>query len=127
MRIPRCHVGPAIIIRQVQRYVVSGLALTQHEADALKILSHVRHDDPPGILFVEDTGCIKAPTWIFDSRCRVRPTMANQLIDALKKMDVRLSFNIEWRGAEGRGVEPGPGFGRSDRSTVEMACRRGPT
>src|ERR1043166_6483896 len=111
MRVPRLHVGPTIIIREIECYIICRLSLAHHKADPLEILRHVGHDDPPGILFIEDARGIEAPPWIFNTGRRIWPTVSNQLIDALKEMDISFSFYVQWCCSKHRGVQPGPRFG----------------
>src|SRR5262249_45070038 len=96
------EVRPAIILRQVDRYIVCGLALSHQETDALQIPGHIRHHNPPQILLIEHSRGIKVPTRIFDTFDNVEPAVTDQLIDSLKKVAISFCLHIKWRSAKWR-------------------------
>ena len=79
-----------------------------------------------GIVIVEHRGRIESPAGLAGLRRRVGPAVADQLVDAFEKMQVRLGLHVERRGAEHRRMQPRPRFRRSHRTLVEMARRRSP-
>ena len=115
-----------IVGGQVDRDVVGGLALPQQEADALQVRGDVGHDEPPGVVIVEDGGGVESPAGLAGFGRGIRKAVADELIDALQEMQVGLGLHVEGRGAEDRGVQPGPGLGRRHGTVVEMARGSGP-
>ena len=102
---------PGVIVRQKHGYIIDRLALAQQIAHPLQVGRDVGHDYPPRVLFVENRGSVKTPSGIVDTLRCVRPSVADQLVDAFKKVPVGFGLHIEWCGAEDGRVQPGPGLG----------------
>ena len=83
MNVAITEVRPGVIVGHVQRHIVSWLPLSQQIAESLQVQRNIRHDGPPRILFVVDTGRVEAPSGIFNAGSRVGPSMTDQLINAL--------------------------------------------
>ena len=124
--LPRHESRPRIVVRQVERDVVRRLALAQQEAHALHVAGDVGHHDPPGVLLVVDAGGVEPPAGVRNAVGGVRPSVADELVDALEEVQVRLRLQVERSRHEHRRVQPGPRLGRDDRATVEVPDRRGP-
>src|SRR5262245_29913269 len=120
------EMSPDIAIRQIQGNVVGRRPLPKQETNSLHIEGQVRHNYPPGVAVVENGSRVKAPARIIDGLRRIWPAMTYKLIDSLQEVLICFGFDIERTGAEGWGVQPGPGFRRCNRPAVQMACGRGP-
>src|SRR5437868_449883 len=86
---------PSIAVRKIDCNVVYRLTLAQKKAEALEVERNVRHCDPPRILLIENRGCIKSPSRIFDSVRRIGPAMTDKLIHTFKKVTIGLGFHIQ--------------------------------
>ena len=95
-------------VRKIQRYIVYRVALPHQIAHSLEIKREVRHYDPPWILFGICACGVEPPTRIFDTRGRVSPAVADELIYTLQEVDVCFSLKVERSGSKHRRMEPGP-------------------
>src|SRR5437588_13095834 len=71
-------------------------------------------------------GGIHAPSRLSGKLRRVRPAVANQLVDALQEMQIGFRIHIERGGTKSWRMQPGPGLRRDDGPAKEMTCRRRP-
>ena len=119
--------GLGVVFWKEDGDVVGGFALPQEPAYALKVFVDLRHEWEPGVVGAEDGCGVEAPAGLGGRGWRVGVAVADELIDAEEEHAVGFSFHIERGGAEGGGMQPGPGLGGGDVAVVEMACGCGPT
>ena len=69
---------------------------------------------------------VHMPAGFRHSRRRIRPPVANQLIDSFQKVLVGERLEIKRRGTEGKRMDPRPRLGGNHRYSIMMPCGRRP-
>lgn len=109
-----------IVIGQEHRHIVSRLSLAKSEADLLQIASQLRHYERPWIVSVEGGRGVHAPSRFSRLFGGIRPTVSDQLVNALQEVQIGFRLQVQRCGAKRRGMQPRPSFRRDHRS-AEMA------
>ncbi len=77
-------------------------------------------------MMVQGASRVETPAGLAGFGRRVRPAMTDNLVDPLEKIAIGFGFQVQRCCPEGRRMNPGPGFCRSDGLAVQVAGGGGP-
>ena len=118
--------GAHVRIGQVEGDVRARSTQPQRRAQTGQVRAELRHRGPPGVTVIQGAGRIEGPAEPLRVGGRVGPAVAHEVRDPQQQVLMRLGQQIQRRGAEGRGVHPGPHLARDHLAAVQMRGRRRP-
>ena len=112
--------GADVAVGEVEGDVRPWQAEAQGGAEPGELGGELGHRRPPGVAVIQRAGGVERPAQPVDVGCAVGPAVADEVGDPEQQVLMRLGEEVQRRGAEGRGVHPGPHLAGDHLAPVVM-------
>ena len=112
--------GADVAVGEVEGDVRPWQAEAQGGAEPGELGGELGHPRPPGVAVIQRACGVERPAQPVDVGCAVGPAVADEVGDPEQQVLMRLGEEVQRRGAEGRGVHPGPHLAGDHLAPVVM-------